>query len=171
MNKLTFLLLSSLLALSMAACSGVTKTSSEAPNSTAANPENVDKSTSQTNQNDATSEMRRRQLNSDIRAREQRNQTVGDESVKADSDLKSQVRSKLEANLPASALAIDAKDGVVTVTGSVVNEDQLRKIEPLTREISGVKSVTVKVAVAVATPEPPDPSSEVLTESHTGSDN
>lgn len=171
MKKFTPALLGTLLMIGVVACNDVAKTSSTAPNSTAAPADNVDKPTAQTNQDDATSEMRRKQLNSDIRAREQRSQADGDASGKADGDIESQVRSKLEANLPASALAIDAKDGVVIVTGSVVNEDQLRKIEPLVREISGVESVTVKAEIAVATPEVPQPGSDVPIKEHTGANN
>jgi hyperosmotically inducible protein len=168
--KPTIFLLGSFLALSVVACNNVAKTSSEAPSPGTA-PETVDKPTAQTTQNDATSEMRRKQLNSDIRAREQRNDAGGDQSVRADGDLESEVRSKLEANLPASALAIDAKDGAVTVTGSVVNEDQLQKIEPLAKEIKGVKSVTVNATIAVATPQPPAPETEKPIDDHTGKKN
>lgn len=170
MNKPASFLLSSLLALSVVACSDAAKTSSDAPNSTDTTPENVDQPTAQTNQDDATSETRRNQLNSDIRAREQRNEATGDQSVKTDTDLASQVRSKLEANLPASVLTINAKNGAVTVTGSVVNEEQLGKIEPLAMEIGGVKTVTVTATVSAATPkEAPEPGSNAPTEAHTGS--
>lgn len=171
MNKPVFLLLSSVLALSVAACD-TAKTSSDAPNSTANSPTNVDKETTQTSQDDATSELRRKQLNADMRASEQRNNAMGDKSVKADNDIKSQVRSKLEANLPASALAVDSEDGAVTVTGTVVDENQLQKIEPLTKEIGGVKSITVKaVAKSAAKPAPPEPGTNVPIKEQTGSKN
>ncbi|MBM0742732.1 BON domain-containing protein [Phormidium sp. CLA17] len=168
MNKPAFFLLNSLLVLSVAACSDVAKTSSEAPNSTDAATETVEKSTAQTNQDDATSEMRRKQLNADVRANEQRNNIAGDKSVKTDGTLESQIRSKLEANLPASALAIDAEDGAVTVSGSVVNEAQLQKIEPLAMEIGGVKSVAITATVSAAKPEPPKPGSNVPIDAQTG---
>lgn len=168
MNKSTSFLLGSFLTLSVAACSNVAKTSSDAPSSTTSSPTSVDKPAAQTNQNDATDEMRRKQLNSDIRANEQRNNVAGDKSVKTDGSLKSEVRSKLEANLPASALAINAKDGAVTVTGSVVNEAQLRKIEPLAKQISGVKSVIVNATVGVAKPDSPKPGSDVPIKAQTG---
>jgi hyperosmotically inducible periplasmic protein len=172
MKKLTPVLLGMLLATSVVACQNVAKTSSEAPNSTAANPGTVDKPVAQPNQDDATSEMRRKQLNANIRANEQRNDIAGDQSVKADGDLESEVSSKLEANLPASALAIDAKNGVITVTGSVVNENQLQKIEMLAKEIKGVKSVTVKATVSAVTPaEPPKPGSDVPIKTQTGPGN
>jgi hyperosmotically inducible periplasmic protein len=107
-------------------------------------------------------------IRTDIRAREQRNDIAGDQSVKADGNLKSEVRSKLEANLPASALAIDAKDGVITVTGSVVNENQLQKIEPLAKEIKGVRSVVIKATISAVTPEVPEPGSSEPIKTQTG---
>jgi hyperosmotically inducible periplasmic protein len=172
MKKLTPVFISLMLAIGTVACQDVAKTSSEAPNSTAASPGTVDQPVAQTNQDDATNEMRRKQLNADIRAREQRNDIAGDPNMKADNDLKSEVRSKLEANLPASALAVDAKDGVVTITGSVVDENQLQKIESLAKEIKGVKSVTVKATVSAATPaEPPKPGSDVPIKTQTGPGN
>ena len=170
MYKLTTLLFSSALVLGVAACGQVAKTSSEAPNSTASSPTTVDKPVAQTNQNDATSEMRRKQLNADIRAREQRNDASGDKTVRANGDLKSEVRSKLEANLPASALAVDAKDGAVTVSGTVVDEKQLQKIEPLAKQIKGVQSVTVKALVNTAMqPEPAKPGTSVPIKAQTNS--
>ena len=170
MKSPTSILLGSLLALSVVACDNAAKTSSSAPNSTASPTTEQNNSSTQTNQNDATSELRRKQLNSDTRAIEQRNNAAGDKNVKMDGDLKSQVRDKLEANLPASALAVDAKDGAVTVTGSVVNQEQLQKIETLSKQIGGVKSVTVKATVSAAKPDAaPKPGSEVPIKSQTGS--
>jgi hypothetical protein len=149
MNKLPLLLLSSILLLSSAACSDSAKTSTNAPEKTTEVGQGLDKPTAQTNQSDASSETRRQQLNSDIRAREQRNNTTnqGQPTDRNENDLKSEVRSKLEANLPASQLAVDAKDGTVTVSGTVVNQQQRDKIEPLVKQIKGVQSVATKVAI------------------------
>jgi len=173
MKKLASILLGSALAVAMVACNNAAKTGSSAPDTDGgnANPAstNTDKNTAQTNQDDATSKVRREQLNSDIRSREQRNNAGGDRSNKLDSDIKSQVRSKLEANLPAASLAIDAKDGAVTVSGTVVNAEQLQKIESLTKEIGGVKSVVVKATVSGVKPDvAPKPGSEIPTKSNTG---
>lgn len=168
MKKVTSLLLGSVLLISAVGCS-TAQTSSSAPDS-AANPEaDLNQPTAETNQDDATSELRRRQLNSDIRAAEQRNDITGGDAEKADGDLQSEVRSKLEANLPASELTVDAKDGAVTVAGTVVDQAQLDKIESLAREIKGVQSVTVNAALrSGAEPEPPPSDSNDITESHTG---
>ena len=104
-----------------------------------------------------------------MRSVEQRNNAAGDKGVKTDNDLKSQVRSKLEANLPASALAISAKDGAITVAGTVVDEKQLQKIEPLAKQIGGVKSVTVKASVSsAAKPVAPDPTTKTPIKDQTG---
>ncbi len=130
------------------ACSDASKTSSSAPDTTAKAGDSLDKSTAQSNQADATSETRRKQLDSNIRANEQQNSATNDGSAdRSDAQIKSEVSSKLEANLPASQLAIDAKDGVVTVSGTVVAQDQLAKIDKLSREIKGVRDVQVKATL------------------------
>lgn len=152
MNKLTKisstlpLLLSVLLMASISACGGA-KTTSDAPNSTDKNgPVSAEKNQKPT-QDDAQSVTRRNQLNSDIRAREQRNNMGGDSQKRAEGDLASEVRSKLEANIPRGKLTVTAKNAEVTVSGVVRTQDELNKIGPLAMEIKGVKSVTVKAVV------------------------
>lgn len=161
MNKVLISLLSGVLLISAIGCNGPARTSNSAADSTeqAAN-QTTDKQTTQGNQNDATSETRRRQLNADNRAREERNNIVNDGKAenRADADLKSQVRNKLEANLPASQLTVDANEGTVKVSGVVINEQQRQKIEPLAKEIKGVQAVEVDVKVnAAAKPAAPNP--------------
>ncbi|MBN3873453.1 MAG: BON domain-containing protein [Nostoc sp. JL33] len=108
--------------------------------------------TTQASQKDAQSEARRRQLNEDIRAREQRNNATGGDTQRDLKDLASEVRSKLEANIPNGLITVDAaEDGTVTVGGTVNNQDQLAKIERLSKEIKGVKAVVVKAVVAPPT--------------------
>ena len=170
MKKFTPLFLSSVLLLGLAACD-TARTSNSSPD-TATKPEsNLQEPVAQKNQNDATSELRRRQLNSDIRAAEQRNDITGGDAVKADGDLQSEVRSKLEANLPQSELTITAEEGAVTIAGTVVDEQQLNKIEPLAKEIKGVRTVTINANVASSAQpdEPPAPDSKETTGIHTDS--
>jgi hyperosmotically inducible periplasmic protein len=151
MKKLTPFLLSGFLLLGATACD-TAKTNTEAPNTTNETAQAPVQDTAQQTQNDAQSDLRRKQLNSDIRAREQRSNVTGGDADRADGDLKSEVRSKLEANLPASQLAVDAKDGAVTVSGTVPTQAQLNRVEPLAMEIKGVKSTTVNVKVAPMKP-------------------
>lgn len=158
MKKLTTLLISGVFLLGAVACTNnVSKTSGSAP-------EKANDATVQTpsqdivkeDLKDAQSQARRDQLNADIRAREQRNNLANEGSaVERDaSDMASEVRSKLEANIPNGQLTVKAtKDGSVTVSGTVPNQDQLNKIAPLSRQIKGVKSVTVHAVVAPPTPE------------------
>lgn len=154
MKKLFPLLISGFLVIGAFGCeSGVEKTSTEAPNTTNQVGETPEAETAQQNQGDATSEVRRKQLDSDIRAREQRNNATGGDADRADADLESEVRSKLEANLPASQLAVEAEEGVVKVSGTVPTQEQLQKIQPLAQEIKGVKQVEVSATVAPAKPE------------------
>lgn len=151
MKKLTAFLVSGLLLVGTAACDNAAKTSGNAPNNPTENPKAPDAKTVQNDKADAQGDVRRAQLNSDIRAREQRNNVTGGDTKRADGDLESEVRSKLEANIPAGQLTIAAKDGAVTVGGTVQNDQQLQKIEPLAKQIKGVKTVSVKAVVAPAT--------------------
>ncbi len=168
MNKLTTFALLGVLLVGTVACSSA-KTSTNAPDTTNASPTtgtvegnqnapNAAASPSaspaagnvQANKDDATSDVRRKQLDSDIRSREQRNQVTGGDAIRADADLASEVRSKLEANLPKSSLKVEAKSGAVLVSGSVSAQDQLAKISPLAKQIKGVKSVKVDAKVGKA---------------------
>jgi osmotically-inducible protein OsmY len=153
MKKLTPFLIGSLLMFGAVACDNAAKTSDSAP----ANPNEAvqtpDTRATEAAQQDAQSETRRDQLNADIRAREEReNIAGGGDTKRAASDLASEVRSKLEANIPNGALTVEAEEnGTVTVGGTVNNKDQLNKIERLAKEIRGVKQVVVKAAIAAPT--------------------
>ena len=152
MKKFIPLIIGSLLVVGTVGCQDAAKTSSDAPSSPGETVASPAASSAEQTKNDATSEVRRDQLNSDIRAREQRNNVTGGDANRAEGDLKSEVRSKLEANLPASKLGIEAKDGAVTVSGTVPTQEQLQRVEPLAKEIKGVTSVKVNVTVKPATP-------------------
>lgn len=154
MKKIMPLVLSSILLLGTVACENA-KTSSNAPSSTEQTGEVPTDETVQANKRDATSQIRRDQLNSDIRAREQRNNATGGGADRANSDLASEVRSKLEANIPTSQLIVAAKDGAILVSGTVQTQDQLKKIDSLAREIKGVKSVQVAAKIAPVVPNQP----------------
>lgn len=128
------------------------RTSSEAPATNQNNPEAVNTEEASDTQGDAVSDTRRNQANSDIRAREERNDMLNDGSAanRDDDDLTSEVRSKLEANLPASALVVDTEDGIVTISGTVPTQEQYDRIAVLAQEIKGVRSLNVKAKVAPA---------------------
>jgi osmotically-inducible protein OsmY len=152
MKKLTSFLIGAFLVFGAAACQNPAKTSESAPNSTEAQPETPETEEVEESQEDAQDEVRRDQLNADIRAREERNNMTGGDTDRAEGDLESEVRSKLEANLPKSQLSVEATDeGTVTVAGTVTEQGQLEKIEPLAKEIKGVKQVDVKATVAQPT--------------------
>jgi hyperosmotically inducible periplasmic protein len=153
MKAITNFVVGGMLILSTFACSDVDRTSADAPSS----PEKetqapTDQSVSST-KDDAASKVRRDQLNSDIRAREQRSNVTGGDDDRADGDLSSEVRSKLEANIPMSKLAVKAKDGSVVISGTVQTQEQLNKIDPLAKQIKGVKNVSVEAKVVPAVPE------------------
>lgn len=142
MKKLAGLLLGSTLLFGAVACD-TARTSVDAPDSVedgtagVENPGEVGETLE-----DANSEVRQDQLSSDIRAREERNDVLGDQEVRADSDIESEIRSKLEANIPRSKLTIDAQDGNVAIVGTVPSEKEKETIVPLAQEITGVNEVT-----------------------------
>lgn len=155
MKKLFPLLLGGFIALGAVGCeTGVERTSTDAPGSTERVGEVTDAETAQQDKEDATDEIRRKQLDADIRAREQRNNITGGDAQRVDADLESEVRSKLEANLPASQLAVEAEEGAVKISGTVPTQEQLARIEPLAREIKGVQKVSVNAEVAPAQQQP-----------------
>lgn len=141
MNKLTTFLLGSSLLFGAVGCD-VARTSGNAPTSTdetVEEPAQVEETLE-----DANSEVRQDQLSSDIRAREQRNDVVGEQEVRDDSDLESEIRAKLEANIPRSQLTVDAEDGNVVIVGTVPSEKEYSTIEPLAKEITGVNSINIE---------------------------
>jgi hyperosmotically inducible periplasmic protein len=148
----TFIPALGIVLLAMTGCQQAATTSNEAPDSTASQINTPNTESAKSTQDDATSKVRRDQLNSDIRAREQRNNTAnkGGAIGRSDTDLASEVRSKLEANLPASALAVTAKESTVMVTGTVPTQAQFDRIDGLAKAIKGVSAVTMKVTVGPA---------------------
>ncbi|MBD2606113.1 BON domain-containing protein [Scytonema hofmannii FACHB-248] len=74
------------------------------------------------------------------------------DAMKGGADTKSLVNSKLTEKIPGSKLAAEDKDGVVTVTGTVPSEADIKKIEPAVKEVKGVKSVKVEATVGTAKP-------------------
>ena len=140
MKKLTAFLIGSTLLFGAVGCD-TARTSADAPDSVDGQVE--EPAQVEDTKEDATSEIRQEQLNSDIRAREQRNDAFGEQEVRADSDIESEVRAKLEANIPRSKLTIQAENGNVIIAGTVPGEKEYSTIEPLAREITGVDSVDI----------------------------
>lgn len=59
------------------------------------------------------------------------------------------VRRKLanDRDVKGGALVVDVKNGVVTITGAVVQEKQKQKAEKIARKTAGVKQVVNRIAV------------------------
>jgi len=148
MKKLIPFFLSSFLVVGAVGCQNADKTSTDAPNSTSASPSTPSVQTTQAAQSDAQNPIRKNQLNSDIRANEQRNNANGGGANRSGGALATEVRDKLEANIADSQLAVQAKGGTVTIAGTVANQQDLNKISPLAKQIKGVKAVVNKASVA-----------------------
>ncbi len=144
------LLCSVLLMATLSACAGA-KTTADAPKATNSSTDTNGQVSAakdmKSTQDDAQSEIRKKQLDADIRAREQRNDLGGDQQKRAEADLASEVRSKLEANIPRGKLTVVAQNTEVTVSGVVKTQAELEKIKPLAMEIKGVGTVVVKAVV------------------------
>jgi hyperosmotically inducible periplasmic protein len=111
-NKMMLAVLGTCL-IATTSCQSVTKTSADAPSSATDTIKTPSADANKSANDDATSDTRRRQLDSNIRATEQRNDISNNSqaSNRSGKDLATEVSSKLEANLPASALSVTAKDG------------------------------------------------------------
>ncbi len=153
MKKLTTFLLSGVLLFGAAACANTEKTSADAPATTEESPKAPEAQDVQEDKADAQSKTRREQLNADIRANEERNNALNNGAAenRDQDELENEVRSKLEANIPDSQLAVEAEEGgAVVVSGTVQKAEELDKIESLAKEIKGVQTVTVKATAAPA---------------------
>lgn len=149
-NKKRFalpLILSITLMTTVSACTNAAKTTSDSPNVKDNNGEVSTLENAPLAQDDAQSQTRKNQLNADIQAREQRNNVAGDSLQRAEEDLSSEVRSKLEANIPRAKLTVVAKNADITVSGVVTTQEELNKIESLAMEIKGVNNVMVTAVV------------------------
>jgi hyperosmotically inducible periplasmic protein len=140
------LLLGALLTTTISACS-MTKTTADAPSSTDINGGIATAEDPKINQDDAGSETRKKQLEADIRAQEQRNNMLGDPLKRSDEDLAGEVSDKLVANIPDGKLIVVAKAADVTISGVVKTQSQFDKIKPLVMEIKGVKNAIVNAVV------------------------
>ena len=145
MKKLKILIFSSILLLGTYGCNNLAKTSADAPNQLDGEVKNINDITE--TKKDAEDNTRQAQLNADIRAREERNNWFGDEQKRADGDLESEVRAKLEANIPRSKLSVNAENGKVFIVGTVPDQREYETIEPLAKEIKGVQAVSIDVKI------------------------
>jgi hyperosmotically inducible periplasmic protein len=76
-----------------------------------------------------------------------------------DAALTASVKSKLVADstVPGTAINVDTKDGVVTLTGAVDSDAQKTKATQIARGVEGVKSVTDNITVKPPAPPPAPP--------------
>ncbi len=146
MNKLTGFLLGSALLFSTVACD-TARTSADAPTDIEDGAVVENATEVEETLEDATSEVRQDQLSSDIRAREQRNDVAGEQGVRVDSDLESEIRAKLEANIPRAKLTVDAEEGNVAIVGTVPSQEEYDSIMPLAQDITGVNEISMQVEV------------------------
>ncbi|NJL09248.1 MAG: BON domain-containing protein [Calothrix sp. SM1_7_51] len=134
MKKIAPLMIAGVLMFATAACSGGDTSTSEAPSGT--------NQTAPTAAKEATSKTEATPGNT-----AKKTETTAKTAV---SGVKTIVKNQLTQKIAGSKLDVAEKDGVLTVTGTVPTEADLRKIEPLIKEqkFQGVKSVKVDAKVA-----------------------
>ncbi|MBC7879904.1 MAG: BON domain-containing protein [Anaerolineae bacterium] len=101
-------------------------------------------STPTENQKDATSDMRRKQLESDMRARMQRAKVT---KKMTNGDVESLVRDQLEYNMPKRSLNVKANNGTVILEGKVASKAEANQAIQITKSVPGVKRVTSKLVM------------------------
>jgi len=101
-------------------------------------------STPTENQKDADSDMRRKQIESDMRARMQRAKATG---KMTNGDVESLVRGKLELNLQKRSLNVKANNGIVTLEGKVASKTEAEQAVQLAKSVQGVKRVNSKLVI------------------------
>jgi hyperosmotically inducible periplasmic protein len=101
-------------------------------------------STPTENQKDATSDMRRKQLENDMRARMQRAKAT---KKMTNGDVESLVRDQLEYNMPKRSLNVKANNGTVILEGKVASKAEANQAIQIAKSVPGVKRVTSKLVM------------------------
>ena len=76
-----------------------------------------------------------------------------------DAKIKEAITAAQKTNTDLAALTTDVKDGVVTLTGSLRNDDAKASVDAMVKNIEGVKQV---IDNATVTPPPPPPPAPVV---------
>jgi len=111
------------------------------------------------------SQIRENQLESDERARQDREEMFGDEAspesevdpevdpgtgsldaAASDRQLADAVQTELDAQMPDNQLGVDANNGEGTITGEVISDAEMQQIEAIASQVEGVRSVSVQAA-------------------------
>jgi hyperosmotically inducible protein len=101
--------------------------------------------------------IRENQLESDQRARQERQDIMGDpesplpgagSDAGSDPALAEQVQAELDTQLPGNQLIVDATtEGDVTISGETFSEAEWQEIEAIASNVEGVRSVTLETQV------------------------
>jgi osmotically-inducible protein OsmY len=152
---LTPVVIASVVLLGAVGCGEGTRTTSDAPSDPNKVGEVPTVEQVQETREDNTSDVRAAQRQSDERARADRAQ-VGNGAPTSDGDIESLVRNSLERQMPGAPLAVQSEEGVVTISGTVPNQQQLAQIQPAAQQVPGVRSVKLNVKIAPPVPANPN---------------
>lgn len=95
--------------------------------------------------------IRENQLESDARARRQREDLYGNEDseadIVADNELTQTVRNKLDTQLPGNKLEVSSEDGAVTISGEATSKNEMQRIKSIVNNVEGVRSVNIQARI------------------------
>ncbi|BAY33475.1 transport-associated protein [Nostoc carneum NIES-2107] len=152
MKKLIPLLVSSILVIGSFGCQDATKNASETPttNEATKTAKEASANTKTTAKEAAANTKTTAKTTTETSKTPAKQAAANTKTTATETATKSLILSKLTEKIPGSKLAVEDKDGVVTVTGTVPTTADLKKIEPLVKEQKGVKSVKVEAKAAKA---------------------
>jgi hyperosmotically inducible protein len=153
MKKLIPILVSGILVVGTFGCQEATKTGSETPGTTneavkpakeaAQTTDTAAKGTTEAGKTTATGGTDKTKGTAD---------TTKQAPANATANTKTLIISKLATTIPGNKLEVEDKAGAVTIKGTVPTEADIKKIEPLVKQLKGVKSVKVEAKAASAKP-------------------
>lgn len=152
MKKFLPFLVTGIVAVGAVACQEETRTGSEVPGETneAVSPSAKEASETAQTPTDESAAVPGTELNQDPTA------PLGAGTDTAETEISSAVNQKLSEALPTSNLKAEDVEGVVTIKGTVPSSEELQQIEPLTKEVKGVKGVNIEANVDAAPNAAPD---------------
>ncbi|EAZ89337.1 Transport-associated protein [Crocosphaera chwakensis CCY0110] len=101
--------------------------------------------------------IRENQLESDVRARKQREDLSGDEdsqdgSIVADNQLRQTVQNELDQQLPGNKLEVSSENGTVTISGEANSAEEMERVKSITNNVEGVRRVNLKARTVSQNP-------------------
>ncbi len=101
--------------------------------------------------------IRENQLESDARARKQREDLSGDEdsqagSIVVDNQLRQTVQNEIDQELPGNKLEVSSENGTVTISGEANSVEEMDRVKSIASNVEGVRRVNVEARILSQNP-------------------